>query len=120
MNVVTTINFKTKTITTVDLTNKKATESIPLLNEAQKQISQMPQKSALLITDVTGTEITQDFINATIDFAKKNTPYVKASATVGNTKMIGLISMNVGSSAGRKINNFNSRAEAMDWLAKQP
>ncbi len=117
---ISTIRYKTKPITIVDLTNAKSQEAIEKLKAAQQEIAKMPPKSVLLITDVTNTEITQDFITAVTDFAKKNTPYVKASASVGATKLIGLISMNVASSAGRKITSFQTRTEAMDWLANQP
>ncbi len=115
------ISHKTKPITIVDLSNQKAAEAIKKLDDAHKEIATLPPKSTLLITDVTNTEITNEFINATKEFAKKNTPYVKASAVVGGgNKLIGVISYNVASDAGRKINSFNTRTEAMDWLVTQP
>lgn len=121
MTAITKITHKTKPITIVDLSNLKAAEANKKLGEAQKEIATLPPKSALLITDVSNTEITNEFINVVIDFAKKNSPYVKASASVGGgNKLVGVISFNVASSAGRKINSFNTRSEAMDWLASQP
>lgn len=112
---------KAKIITIVDLVGMKTQQALQTLNEAQKEIALMPPKSALLITDVSSTEITNEFITAVMEFAKKNTPNVKASAAVtGGNKMVNLISFNVANSAGRKINSFNTRLEAMDWLVSQP
>jgi hypothetical protein len=114
------LSHKTKPVTIVDLSNQKTAEVIKRLDEAQKEISTNAPKSVLLATDVTNIEITNDAISAVITFAKKNTPYVKASATVADNKMLNLIAFNVANSAGRKINSFGTRDEAMDWLVKQP
>jgi hypothetical protein len=123
VNILVLIKFshKAKPITIVDLSNLKAADAIKTIGEAQKEIATLPSKSALLVTDVSNTEITTEFINVVIDFAKKNSPYVKASASVGGgNKLVGVISFNVASNAGRKINSFNTRTEAMDWLVSQP
>ncbi len=121
MNVLKETTHKAKTITIVELCGMKTPQAIQMLNDAQKEIALMPPKSALLITDVTDTEISNEFISAVMEFAKKNTPNVKASASVGGgNKIVNLISFNVASSAGRKINSFNTRLEAMDWLVSQP
>jgi hypothetical protein len=78
MTAITKTTHKTKPITIVDLSNLKAAEANKKLGEAQKEIAALPPKSTLLITDVSNTEITNEFINVVIDFAKKNSPYVKA------------------------------------------
>lgn len=59
-------------------------------------------------------------IVAVTEFAKKNSPFVKASAAVGANTLIRIISYNIANTAGRKITSFNTRTEAMDWLANQP
>lgn len=120
MTATTKVNYKTKPMMVVELANLKAPEAIKKLDEAHKEIAVNLPKSVLLITDVTNTEITNDFIAAVTEFAKRNTPFVKASASVGANKLVNVISFNVASSAGRKIQTFNTRNEAMEWLANQP
>jgi hypothetical protein len=120
MTAVLKLSHKTKPIVVVDLSNQKPAEIAKRLDEAQKEIATMAPKSALLVTDVTGIEVANETINAVMEFAKKNTPYVKASAIVADNKMLNLIAYNVGNSAGRKITSFGTRDEAMDWLVKQP
>jgi len=114
------ISYKTKKVLVVDLSSQKPVEIIKRIDEAQKEIAMMAPKSALIITDVSGIEIATETIDAVMEFAKKNTPYVKASAIVADNKMINLIAFNVGNSAGRKITSFATRAQAMDWLVAQP
>jgi hypothetical protein len=113
-------SHKGKIITIVDLSNKKAPQIIEALKEAQPKIAVMQPKSARLLTNVTNAEVTKDVVNAIMLFAKNNTPFVKASATVGAEKLKSIILSNVTTNVGRSINNFNSEPEAMDWLANQP
>ncbi len=120
MTATTKVNYKTKCMIVVELANLKAPQAIEKLNQAHNEIASFPPKSVLLVTDVTNTEVTNEFIAAVTEFAKKNTPYVKLSASVGANTLIKIISYNVANSAGRKINTFNTRTEAMDWLATQP
>lgn len=120
MTATTKVNYKTKCMVIVELANLKAPQAIEKLNQAHNEIASFPPKSVLLVTDVTNTEITNEFIAAITEFAKKNTPYVKSSAAVGANTLVKIISYNVANTAGRKINSFNTRTEAMDWLATQP
>jgi hypothetical protein len=120
MTAITKLSYKTKQVIIVDLSNQKPAEIAKRTEEAQKEIAAMAPKSALIITDVTGVEVANETINAVMEFAKKNTPYVKASTIVADNKMLNLIAYNVGNSAGRKITSFATRAQAMDWLVTQP
>jgi hypothetical protein len=114
------ISHKGKTISLVDLSNTKATAAIETLKIAQKKISVMPPKSALILTDETNGEVTKDVVAAIVEFAKNNTPYVKASAVVGAEKLKAVMLTNVSTMVGRDIKNFETRTQAMDWLVSQP
>jgi hypothetical protein len=114
------LSHKTKPVVIVDLSNQKPAEIAKRIEEAQKEIATMAPKSVLLVTDVTGVEVTTETINTVMEFAKKITPYLKTSAIVADNKMHNLIAFNVGNSAGRKITSFTTRAQAMDWLVAQP
>ena len=120
MSTTTKVSYKTKCLIIVELANLKSAQAIEKLKQAHDEIASFPPKSILLVTDVTNTEITNEFIAAVTEFAKKNTPYVKSSAAVGATTLVTIISYNLANTAGRKINSFYTRTEAMDWLASQP
>jgi hypothetical protein len=114
------IKFKGKTISLVDLSNGKSDEAIKTLQIAQKKIATMAPKSALILTDETNGEVTKEIVSAIMDFAKNNTPYVKASAVTGAEKLKALLLTNLSTTVGRDIKNFENRSQAMDWLASQP
>ncbi len=114
------ILHKGKTITIVDLSNKSTPQIVDALGAAQKQISAMPPKSARILTDNTNAEVNKEVVGAILQFAKANTPYVKYSAAVGAEKLKNVILTNISTAVGREIKNFNTRTEALDWLAAQP
>jgi hypothetical protein len=114
------ITHNKKLISIIDLSNAKPQEQFETLEFAQKKIAMMPPKSALLLTDVENTQYTKEISSAMSDFAKNNTPFVKASATVGAEKILGVARANISVKAKRDINNFSNRNQAMDWLSTQP
>ncbi len=114
------VTRKGKTISVVDLSNTKTLQAIEILKEAQKKMSNMPSKSVRLLTDVTNAEVSKEVVNAIMEYAKNNTPFVMASAVVGAEKLKGVIALNVSTTVGRAINNFGSRADAEEWLTSQP
>lgn len=113
------IPYKGKTISIVDLSNSKAQQALDVLKAAQKKITTMPPKSALILTDETNGEATKEVVYAVIEFAKNNTPYVKASAVVGAEKLKAVMLTNVAVQVGRDIKSFETRTQAMDWLVNQ-
>lgn len=111
-----TITYKGKTIVIVDISGTKPEEAIVTLREAQKKISELPPKSVLILTDVTDAVFNATSSNAIKEFSAKNTPYIKASATVGSTEMRAILLRSVASFTGRQIGACGTRQEAMDWL----
>jgi len=79
----------------------------------------MPPKSARLLTDVTNVEVNMDVVKLVLQFAKNNTHFAKVSAAVGDEKLKRVIQTNISTYIGREIRNFNSRIEAIEWLANQ-
>jgi len=114
------VPYKGKTISLVDLSNSKTAQAIEILKAAQKKISEMPPKSALILTDETNGEVSKEVIAAIIEFAKNNTPYVKASVVVGAEKLKATMVTNVSTIVHRDIKSFETRTQAMDWLVSQP
>ena len=52
------------------------------------------------------------------DMAAANGPYVKRAAVVGVSGLQGLIYSAVQAFSNRKIPNFSSKEEALDWLVE--
>ena len=116
------INHKGKMIVLVDLSNTKPDEVVAILSDAHKIIAQMPPKSVLILTDATNSTYNTGSLEAVKEFAVTNTPYIRASATIGQEDALRRLSLNstVVKAAGRNIVSFHSREEALDWLVSQP
>jgi hypothetical protein len=112
--------YKGRQISIVDLSNTKVPEQTEIIIYAQTKIATMAPKSALIITDETDAEVNKEAIGLILNFAKSNTPYVKASAAVGAEKLKAIILTNITTNIGRDIKSFATREEAMDWLVAQP
>lgn len=110
---------KGKTICIVDLSEQNADQAVAILDQAQPQIAKLEPKSGLILTDVTNAKYTSDASNSLKQFASKNTPYVKASAVVGAEGLRKILLEAVRVFSKRNIKAFNSKQEAMDWLAEQ-
>jgi hypothetical protein len=111
------VEHKGKKIGVVDLSDiKSGTDAVPILQEAQKQISSQAPKSALILTDATNSTYDRASSSAIKEFASKNTPFVKASAVVGADGLRAVLLKTVALITRREIKLFKSRPEAMDWL----
>jgi hypothetical protein len=91
-----------------------------VLDEGHRLIASMPPKSALVLVDVTDCLYNTDGANALKIFAQKNTPFIKASTSVGARGLRLLLHQAAAVFAGREIKASATRAEAMDWLVACP
>lgn len=110
---------KGKTIFVMDIANTKPTESMQIIKAAEKESLVTPPKSVLFLTDVTNAHYDKESAEMLKDFAKKNTTHIKASAVVGAEGMRKVLLMGVSKFTGRNFKLFNTRNEALDWLATQ-
>jgi hypothetical protein len=94
-------------------------EFLDAVQTAQKMIASRPTQSVLTLVDATGSFFDTELLSTFKDFVKANTPYIKYTAVVGITglKQVGL--MAVSKAAGRPLQTFATREEAMDFLASQ-
>lgn len=76
--------------------------------------------SALTCTDVNDTRYDRTIVDAFKEMTKANRPHVKAAAVVTSSAMhraaIGMIAI----FSRRKIEVFETREKALDWLVAQP
>ena len=103
-------------IVIVDLSKTDPEQQLAALPEAQKRIASLPQKSVLLLTDVTNARYNTASAAAMKEWASKNTPFLKASAVVGAAGMLSIVLGTIRLITGRDIKSFDTRLEAMDWL----
>lgn len=113
------VHYKGKQIGIVDLGYTTPEEAIAVMVEAGQQIRKLPPKSALIITDGTHAVYNKNSAAALKDFARGNTPYVKASAVVGVQGVLFVLLQGVIRVTGRHYQLCKTRAEAMEWLISQ-
>ncbi len=90
-----------------------------LLDSAKKEIRKHPQKSLLVITDVTNTGYDTEVATMFKDYAAHNTPFVKASAVVGISGLQKIILRAIITLTGRDFYLAATIEEAKEWLAKR-
>lgn len=108
-----------KAVVIVDISDTTPQEAIDYFPQAAQIIATFPPQSALILTDSTNARFSQESVNALKAFAAGNTPYVKASATVGSEGLREILLHSVERHVSRKIDAFDSRAEALDWLVSR-
>jgi len=89
---------------------------VHLGDEARKLIAAQGPRSALVLTDVTGSAFTEGAVNRLRDLAKDNKPYVLASALVGLSALTRIVFRAIVALSGRDIRPFATRSEAINWL----
>ncbi len=112
-----TVQHMGKSIFVLDLTDANPNNVKEITEDAQVKIASAPPKSALILTDVTGAVYNNVSSTAIKDFSSKNTPYVKASAVVGADGLRAVLLQAVAAITKREFKTFNTRNDALDWLA---
>jgi hypothetical protein len=108
------------TLLKVDLSHPTSIdESLAAIKQAKAIIGTHPPKSLLILTDVTGTTFNAKAVEEMKHYSAFNTPYVRASAVVGISRLASIIYDAVVKVIGRSVMSFDTEVEASDWLAKQ-
>ncbi len=114
------ITYRGKQIALLDITNSQPEEQIAYYQNTQPIIASYPPHSLLVLADASNVRFNAESNAAIQEFAIKNTPYVKASAVVGAEGLRYLVWKAVEQAAARHIKPFETRQEALDWLAELP
>ncbi|HRF50052.1 MAG TPA: hypothetical protein PLC98_20640 [Anaerolineales bacterium] len=104
-------------IAVIDLSYIAPDDALPLLRRAGALIIERPLRSVRALTDVTGGAYNKEGLALLKEFAVNNTPYILASAVVGATGLRVAALRAVALVTGRHIRPFETREEALDWLA---
>lgn len=89
--------------------------------EASKQFfaKLAPDASQYTMTDVRRTHYDREIVDALKALAAHNRPYVRAAAIVTDSRMQRTLASLVGIFSGRKLAAFETREEALEYLAQQ-
>ena len=116
------INHNGKEIVALDFSNVNVNEKEIMkisVEKAKGIIASKPQKSVLVLTNLTNTGFDLEVSGIMKEYANHNTPYVKASALVGVSGLQKIILNAVKKLTGREYYLFDKKEEALDWLVKQ-
>jgi hypothetical protein len=119
MATITQVKHNSKSITIMDYSNCRKDELLKRVQEVMSWITGQPEESLLTITDVTEQHFDKELIEAFKKLALHNKPYVKSGAVVGITGLLKIAYSTIMKVSGRNMPVFNTRTEAMDWLAQQ-
>ena len=110
---------KGKTILLADLSGCKPKDVIKIVDEAKRVVTAEPRGSVLTLSDFTGTEFTREAVTRMKEVAVYNRPFVKRSALVGAESLPAVYLQAIKTFSQREFHRFESREEAMDWLAEE-
>jgi hypothetical protein len=94
---------------------------LPLIEAAGRFVQSLPRNgSGLSCTDVTDTQYDRRVVEAFKVMSKGNGPHVKAAAVVTTSSIHRAAISMIALVSRRKIEVFDTRAKALDWLVSQP
>jgi hypothetical protein len=115
------IEHKGKRIILLDFAGiVEPTEGLAAVAEATAFIGTQPVGgTTMTLTDVTDTRYDRRIVEAFKEMTAKNRPIVKTAAIVSNSSLHRAAISMIALFSRRKLEVFNSRAEALDWLVSQ-
>jgi hypothetical protein len=112
------ITHEDKQILLIDLSNCSAPEVQTMFRAVPELVTTRPRGSVLVLTDFKGASFDQEAIRVMKETAVFDKPYVKKSAWAGTENFPHVFSADLSSFSRREFPLFNSREEALAWLAK--
>jgi hypothetical protein len=115
------IEHKGKRIILLDFSGMtENVQGLEVVAEAIRVIGAQPVGGGTLtLTDVTDTRYDRQIIEAFKEMTARNRPFVKAAAVVSNSSLHRAAISMIALFSRRKLEVFDSRAPALDWLATQ-
>lgn len=121
MNKVRFIEHRTRRIVLLDFVGiQDVDEGLAAVAEASAFIGALPPDgTTLTCTDATDTRYDRRIIDALKEMTRRNRPIVKAAAIVSKSPIHRAAVSMLGMVSRRKLESFDSRERALDWLASQ-
>lgn len=112
-------NYKGKQILAVDFSCCTATEVAEVARAVPEVVTAQPRASVLILSDYTGASLDQEALRVLKESAVFDKPYVKKSAWIGTESFPEVFRQNMKTFSRREFPVFNSRDEALEWLAAE-
>ncbi|HVG45638.1 MAG TPA: hypothetical protein VM890_12945, partial [Longimicrobium sp.] len=94
-------------------------EAVAAIKGSMEVVATQPRGSLLVMTVVREARYNSAVLQALKELAAHNAPYVKASAVVGMGGLHRIAYQAVILFSRRKIQTFDTEAQALDWLVQQ-
>jgi hypothetical protein len=108
-----------KRVLFIDYSNCDAAMMKDIACEGHRVLALQPPTSALTLNDVTGASFDHESVAALKSMVAANAPFVKRGAVIGISGLQRLIYDAVQAFSKRKLPNFKTRKEALDWLVSE-
>ena len=112
------INHQGRQVLLLDLANCSAAEVEKIFRAVPEFVTTRPRGSVLVLSDFTGASFDLEAIRVMKETAVFDRPYVKKSAWMGTECFPQVFSENVSNFSRREFPVFETRKEALAWLAK--
>jgi hypothetical protein len=94
-------------------------EAVAAIRKSMEVVAREPPASLRILTDVSGARYNTRVVQALKELAAHNRPHVRASAITGMGGLHRIAYQAVMAFSKRKIQVFDDRDSALDWLAAQ-
>ena len=108
-----------KQILLLDFSHANVREMLLLLELVRVTIAQHARESLLTLADFTGAEVDHTVATKIKEVLALDRPFVKKTAWVGTEQIPHAFLESFHTFSQRKIAIFNTRVEAMDWMAEE-
>jgi hypothetical protein len=112
------INYQSKQVLLLDLSNCSPAEVGRIFQAVPEFVTTRGRDSVLILSDFTGASFDPEAIRAMKEAAVFDKPYVKKSAWMGTGNFPKALATDVSTFSRRKFPVFETRKEALAWLAK--
>jgi hypothetical protein len=112
------ITHQGKQILLIDIANCSAAQVEQIFRAVPELVTSRPRGSVLILSDFSGASIDQDGIRIMKETAVFDKLYVKKSAWTGTENLPRELAESLGTFSRRDFHVFETREEALEWLAK--
>lgn len=113
------IDYKGKTIVSINFSNCHARDIQPVIDEAKKIIAHQTPGSVLTLINVSEMMFDKKTKEIMKDLASHNRLFAKAEAVIGASGILKVIYDAITADKKNKIKIFDTATAAKDWLAEQ-
>ena len=112
------ITYQGKQILLLDLSNCSSAEVETIFRAVPEVVTSRPYSSVLILSDFSGASITEEALRVMKETAVFDKPHVKKSAWTGTKNLPRLLSDALSAFSRRDFPTFETREEALAWLAE--